>query len=137
VPTIVESDNKIRGAYTKRLCDTLDRWARRSGFTIKGSHAASSKLGIGVAVLQWSERSARTPAPDVPADLLATLDRLRKITTRKVNSFELARGVKAFDGDRLYIVKPLGQRRWTETAALNDADEIASSILMQSPEGVA
>jgi hypothetical protein len=35
------------------------------------------------------------------------------------------------------VVKPLSQRFWTETAALNDADEIAGSILMHSPEGVA
>lgn len=47
-----------------------------------------------------------------------------------MNTFELARGVKVFDGDRLYIVKPLSRRYWTETAALNDADEIAGSILM-------
>jgi hypothetical protein len=42
-----------------------------------------------------------------------------------------------FDGDRLYLVKPIGQRFWTETAALNDADEIASAILMQTGQGVA
>jgi hypothetical protein len=90
-----------------------------------------------VVVLQRSERSIASAAPDVPADLLAALDQLRKVTSPKLNTFELARGIKAFDGDRLYVVKPLSQRFWTETAALNDADEIAGSILMHSPEGVA
>jgi hypothetical protein len=69
-------------------------------------------------------------------DLLVSLARLRKITARKLNSFELIRGAKIFDGDRLYIVKPVGQRFWTETAALNDADEIAGTILMHAPQGV-
>jgi hypothetical protein len=137
VPTIVESDAKLLGLYTKRLCETLDRWARRSGFAVKGSHTSSSKLGIGVTVLQRSERSAKAAPPEVPPDLLATLDRLRQLTSRKLNTFELARGVKAFDGDRLYVVKPIGQRNWTGTAALNDADEIAGIILMHVPEGVA
>jgi hypothetical protein len=70
-------------------------------------------------------------------DLLSALDRLRKITSQKLNTLELIRGAKVFDGDRLYLVKPIGQRFWTETAALNDADEIASAILMQTGQGVA
>jgi hypothetical protein len=70
-------------------------------------------------------------------DLLSALDRLRKSTSQKLNTLELIRGAKVFDGDRLYLVKPIGQRFWTETAALNDADEIASAILMQTGQGVA
>jgi hypothetical protein len=46
---------------------------------------------------------------------------------------EIIRGIKIFDGDRLYLVKPIGQRFWTQTAALNDADEIAGTILMHTP----
>jgi len=33
------------------------------------------------------------------------------------------------------VVKPIGQRFWTQTAAMNDADEIAGTILMRSPKG--
>lgn len=69
-------------------------------------------------------------------DLLAALDRLRKVSSQKLNTFELIRGAKVFDGDRLYLVKPIGQRYWTETAALNDADEIAGTILMRTPQEV-
>ena len=69
-------------------------------------------------------------------DLLAALDRLRKVSSQKLNTFELIRGAKVFDGDRLYLVKPIGQRYWTETAALNDADEIAGTILTRTPQEV-
>jgi hypothetical protein len=40
--------------------------------------------------------------------------------------------VKVFDKNLLYITKPLGQRFWTNTAALNDADEVAATILTRS-----
>ena len=62
------------------------------------------------------------------------LERLREVTSQKLSSFELIRGAKVFDGDRLFLVKPIGQRFCTETAALNDADEIAGTILM-APQG--
>ena len=68
---------------------------------------------------------------------MGALERLRKVTSRKLNTLELIRGAKVFDRDRLYLVKPIGQRFWTETAALNDADEIAGTILMHTPQGVA
>ena len=66
-------------------------------------------------------------------DLIGALDRLRMTVTEKFNAFEMARGIKVFNENRLYIVKPLAQRFWTQTAALNDADEIAGSILMHTP----
>jgi hypothetical protein len=137
VPTITQSDGKWRDSYVKRVCKTLNVWARRNGFVVRGSQRAAPLLGIGVCALERSLRSDDGEPPTIADDLLGVLDDVRKNVSRKLNAFELARGVKAFDGDRLYIVKPLGQRYWTETAALNDADEIAGSVLMQNPEGVA
>jgi hypothetical protein len=40
--------------------------------------------------------------------------------------------LKVFDHNLLYITEPLGLRFWMNTAALNDADEIAATILMQT-----
>jgi hypothetical protein len=59
---------------------------------------------------------------------------LREIALKRRAALEFVRGVKVFDEDRLYIVKPLDQRNWTLTAAMNDADEIAGSLLMQRSE---
>jgi hypothetical protein len=105
---------------------------------VQGYSRVSSNLGIGVAILQKT-RSGVTSIPENHGtdDLITALDRLRKVTAQQLNTFELIRGAKIFDRDRLYIVKPIGRRFWTETAALNDADEIAGSILMNSPQGVA
>lgn len=67
----------------------------------------------------------------VGKDMLAALENLRKAAPQKHNTLDLVRGVMAFSGNRLYVVKPIGQRLWTQTAAMNDADEIAGTILMR------
>lgn len=84
------------------------------------------------------ERSAATtPMNGISKDMLAALDVVREAATQKNNTLDLVRGVMAFSGNRLYLVKPIGQRHWTQTAAINDADEIAGTLLMRSPkEGV-
>ena len=132
VPTVEPSKQAQRDDYTNRLCATLNEWAKNSPFVVEGLAIASASLGIGVAMLEKNARGSATPAPlHDGGDLLASLERLRRLTSRRLNTVELVRGTKVFEQDRLYIVKPIGQRFWTETAALNDADEIAGSILMQ------
>lgn len=138
VPTIEPSKEKQRDDYTKRLCDTLNEWAKSAPFVVRGCTTASATLGIGIAILQKTlVGQAACELPDDFGDLLAALEHVRKVTSRKLNTFELIRGAKVFDRDRLYLVKPIGQRFWTQTAALNDADDIAGTILMHTPEGVA
>ncbi|MBK5292828.1 MAG: N-6 DNA methylase [Acidobacteriia bacterium] len=138
IPTIAPSNQQQRDDYTKCLCDTLNGWAKSGPFVVQGRATASAELGIGVTVLQKtrSGKVASGPPQDL-SDLLAALDRLRKVTSQKFNTFELSRGAKVFDRDCLYVVKPIGQRFWTQTAALNDADEIAGTILMHTPQRVA
>jgi hypothetical protein len=138
IPTIKPTTEEQQKRYMNRLCDTLNGWATDGPFVVQGHATVSAKLGIGVAILQKTRAGDTTfqKPNDSDDDLLAALERLRKITSKKLNTFELIRGAKVFDRNRLYLVKPTGQRFWTETAALNDADEIAGSILMSTPQGV-
>jgi hypothetical protein len=136
IPTLKQSTDAQQNRYITRLCETLNGWASGGRFNVEGRAVVSSQLGIGVAVLRKTSTGVTSKDEIQLDDLLVSLARLRKITARKLNSFELIRGAKIFDGDRLYIVKPVGQRFWTETAALNDADEIAGTILMHAPQGV-
>lgn len=138
IPTLKPSSDAQQTLYISRLCDTLNGWAKGGSFTVQGYMSVSQKLGVGVAVLRKAIVGAvPLKDPEHVEDFLTALARLRKVTAKRLNTFELLRGAKVFDRDRLYLVKPVGQRYWTETAALNDADEIAGTILMQSPEGVA
>ncbi|HEV2965218.1 MAG TPA: N-6 DNA methylase [Candidatus Angelobacter sp.] len=131
IPTIKPSTEAQQSRYVKRLCETLNGWARTDRAIVQGKAAISEKLGIGVAILQKTRAAVVMPNnANETIDLLAAFDRLRTLTSKKINTLELVRGAKVFDQDRLYLVKPTGQRFWTETAALNDADEIAGTILM-------
>ena len=135
IPTIEPAGEPERKEYTQRLCETLNAWGKRSAYAVHGHSVASPKLGVAIAFLQKIARDAPAPAPpDGLTDLLAALDELQRVTAHRLNVFELLRGAKIFDGDRLYVVKPIGRRFWTQTAALNDADEIAGSILMSSAQ---
>jgi hypothetical protein len=44
-------------------------------------------------------------------------------------SIRQMRDLKVFDENDLYVLKPFSQRYWTDTAALNDADELMMAIL--------
>ena len=140
IPTIMPSTQSQQEKYVLRLCDTLNWWTKNGQVTVQGYVMSSLALGVAVAVLRKQRKGEVVdPAPEPPdaENLLSALDRLRGAISQKLNTLELIRGAKLFDRDQLYLVKPIGQRFWTETAALNDADEIVGTILMQTGQGVA
>ena len=132
IPTVIPSGKTQGDKYAQRLSQTLNDWAKGSPFVVEGKWFPSSKLGVGMAVLQKTLPGRKVPnSTEDFEDVLTALHNLREISGQKLNTFELIRGAKVFDRDRLFLVKPIAQRFWTETAALNDADEIAGTILMQ------
>jgi hypothetical protein len=136
VPTIMPVKSAQLDSYRDRVCEMLNGWARCGRFAVRGHVRSSESLGVGVAIFEKIDRSeASAPTPNTNGDLLKTLNRLSKVASRKHAAIDLVRGVMVFDRNRLYLVKPIGQRYWTQTAAMNDADEIAGTILMRSPQG--
>jgi hypothetical protein len=134
IPAIEPSTNDDRVRYTNRLCNALNGWAQGGHAKVVGSATVSNEIGLGLVTLQKLNRGSAIPAPTENGKLIAALGKLRDAASLKANTFEMLRGIKVFDGPQLYLLKPLGLSNWSETAALNDADEIAGSILMQSPE---
>ena len=133
VPTVEHSSDKQQIAYKNRVCSMLNKWAKNSQQVVRGITTSSSMLGIGMVVLEKIPRSeADKPMTTNDKDILHSLDRLRKAIPRRQRTIDPVRGLMLFDKNRLYVVKPIGQRHWTQTAALNDADEIAGTILMHS-----
>ncbi|GAB5441355.1 MAG: N-6 DNA methylase [Fuerstiella sp.] len=131
VPTVKSSSSQQRDAYVERLSGLLSEWAKRGTQGVRGYSIVSEKSGVGLAVLEKVDRSAiNEPMHSTDDTLVETLARLREIASRKHVAIELVRGIKIFDRNRLYIVKSLDQRNWTLTSAMNDADEIAGSLLM-------
>lgn len=135
VPSVMPATQSARQAYLDRLCLVLNGWAKQGPFGVRGQVQGSDLLGIGLAVIEKVEHSQMTePMPPVGSDLLQLLSKVREAIPRHYRTLDVVRGVMVFDRTFLYVLKPGGQRFWTQTAAMNDADEIAATILMRLPE---
>ena len=135
VPTIQPTNHEHRAMYTRLLCDTLNDWANKE-YQVHGRTAVDARVGVGLVVLEKTQRGQLPAHLDAAIeDVLSVIIRLQQTAAKSYGTFELVRGLKVFDKNLLYITKPLGQRFWTNTAALNDADEIATTILTRSSAG--
>lgn len=135
VPTVKHSSPEQRDAYRNRICETLNGWQKASRYLVQGRTLASDTLGVGIVLLEKNLRSEKSPPPTGDHDdLLQALDRLRKVAFRKNAHIDPIHGLMIFDQRQLYIVKSIAQRHWTQTSALNDADEVAGTILMHSSQ---
>jgi hypothetical protein len=116
----------------------LNNWAKRGKYKVRGAVHGSDSMGIGMAVLDKVIHSeANSDVSNDSATMLKALDHLRRSLPQRLATLDLVRGMLVFDQNRLYVVKPIGQRYWTQTAAMNDADEIAGTILMRPLQGEA
>lgn len=129
IPTLQMSTKSVRDEYTRVLCETLNEWASGSGYVLVGSVLTSPLSGIGVLVLDKVKKGRPDPVQGEPEDVIAVLERLERAYRKDLGTVSIVRNVKVFEPNTLYLTKPLSQRFWTRTAALNDADGIAASIL--------
>jgi hypothetical protein len=133
IPTLKESSPDGRKHYAEVLSETLNDWARGGPYRVHARVDSSLESGVGVVVLD--RRKDGRPANGGVQEwngLLSLINHLRSTFKTRLGSVELLRGVKVFDRDNVYVFKPLDQRFWTTTAALNDADDIATSVLLRS-----
>lgn len=132
LPTLKAAPTDYRKRYVDMLCQTLNDWAREGPYRIHGRTYASNSSGVATVIL---DRTRNGPLPAGAetdgAALMTVLDNLQRTFAKELGSIELLRGVKVFDKESLYLFKPLAQRFWTRTAALNDADDIAATVLMR------
>lgn len=135
VPTLKQSTESKRGAFLQLLCSTLNQWAS-DNYQVHGSIVADPSLGVGMVVLEKTRRDENpTQLTGYHENILKAIDDLQHTTIKAPGTFDLVRGVMVFHKNLIYITKPLGQRFWTRTAALNDADQIAATILTSSARG--
>ena len=134
VPTILPARPADYSEYVKLLCETLNGWASEA-YQVHGTAVSDGNIGVGMVVLEKTRRGEQPGHLDgATRDVLGALHRLQRGAAKSRGSVELVRGLKVFDKTLLYVTKPIGRRFWTRTAALNDADEIAGTILMRPPK---
>ena len=136
VPGLAVGTETQGEAYTERLCATLNEWARTSGYSVRGTFTISESLGVGVVLLEKIRLVDCTePSPRIGHDLPRVLRRIRDALATDAGSWMSPREVMLFDGNRLYVLKPAARVHWTETAALNDADALAATLLAGARAG--
>ncbi len=140
IPTLAESGTSDREGYAELLCRTINRWARRSRYSLEPSLGIARKEGFALLTLnKVAERLILTDCAqehELSSKLRKVLSRIAKASVRKgPGGLTYLRGYAHFEENCVHILKPLSRRHWTKTAALNDADEMAMYIAaMSAPE---
>lgn len=130
VPGLAIGTERQGEMYAKRLCATLNEWARPSGYSVRGTFTISGSLGVGVVLLEKVRLAERTgSSPRIGRDLPRVLRKIRDALAVDGGSWTSLREVVLFDRNWLYVLKPAARVHWTETAALNDADALAATLL--------
>ncbi len=118
-----------RKAYASTLAATFSGWTRKkSNLAVTGRIATE----LGLAMLSFTVGTER-PYEEKNAEMEVeeVLKRIRDSNDDSTVSYQLLKGFIFYDGPKAYLIKPLSQRNWTRTAALNDADEILSQMMME------
>lgn len=135
VRTIESPTPDERSNYVELLCNILNSWAKRSKFRVNGRIEYSSVLGESIVTLWKSPKVERVKQIQTSDDLQVALKNIQQALPDQIGRFRYYRNLKVFDGNKLYMLKPLARRHWTKTAAINDADEIAAAILSSGRSG--
>jgi len=132
-PTLKQPENEDCKRYTKTLCEMLNNFGRGSKFKVKGEVVKGQPYSI-VHVAMTDRACRNIPVSTAEKKLAKIFDRMKTLLQQEQGRFVFCQNLKVFDGNSLYILKPMQMRFWSRTAALNDADEVAGSII-QSQRG--
>jgi len=128
IPTLREPNKGECKTYAKTLCEMLNHFGKGSQFKVR----SEVFKGVPYSVVQVSltdRVSKSVPITDTKEKLASVLKRMESLLQEKKEPFVFCQNLKVFDGDSLYVLKPMQMRFWSRTTALNDADEIAGYIL--------
>jgi hypothetical protein len=130
IPATVVPSRADVSAYLERQLEALNLWSDDKSTVVTGTAYYSDESGLGVVDLRRAERGKikRTPLAVEPLED-AVLSEVRDLLRETKGGLSEVRDVVLLDDDRCLLIKRLSQRGWTRTAALNDADTIASAIL--------
>ena len=128
----VSDDQQV--AYADTLCDAMAAYCGKDtlGKPRKGPYAATVFRGSPYSIIRVDKVShPRTTAMEKSSrELHSVLARLQPLLDQEHGQFVFCQNLKVFCEDALYVLKPRQYRFWMRTAALNDADEIAGTLLL-------
>jgi hypothetical protein len=133
IPTLANVSKETSQVYTQTLCEMLNHFGKGSQFKVNGRVIKGNPYSV-VQVTLAESIDKNIPVITASDALKKTFKLMEPHLQRKQGRFVFCQNLKVFDGDDLYLLKPMQMRFWSHTAALNDADEIAGSII-QSRKG--
>jgi len=128
IPTLKQPREQHCRIYTKTLCEMLNHFGKGSQFKVKGEVYRGMPYSV-VHISLTDRVSTSVPVTGAKEKLASVIMRMESLLQEKKDWFVFCQNLKVFDGDSLYVLKPMQMRFWSRTAALNDADEIAGAIL--------
>jgi hypothetical protein len=135
IPTLDDSTPEGRQAYADILCQTLNRWAKRSGHSVVGETRIAKREGLALLTLTKHSHLIEWPTcheEEMSLRFRRILERVAKASLSEgMAGLVYLRGFALFEETQVHILKPLAVRHWTRTAALNDADELACFMAEQ------
>jgi N-6 DNA Methylase len=133
IPTLRRTDRMEQSwhrDYAAQLCRTINGWAQRQSWKLEASLHISSRLGLGLLTLrQTPTKPSAYQEKSAGVDFNRVLERLQKASLRRQGCLSFLRGFALIEERTIHILKPLNVRHWTQTAALNDADNIVEQML--------
>ncbi len=134
IPTLRPIQQESIFVYSEVLCDVLAGYFGKKtiGENCKAPFSASIFHGYPYTIVQLEKvpRARKIRAGVNSEKMKEILHCLESILEEQVGSFTFCKNIKVFYDEALYIIKPSQYRFWLKTAALNDADEIMSAIVV-------
>ena len=128
IPTLEQPKKQNCITYTQTLCEMLNHFGKGSQFKVNGKVYKGIPYSV-VRISLVNKISKDVLVSDAKNELAFVIKRMESLLKEKKGPFVFCQNLKVFDGDSLYVLKPMQMRFWSRTAALNDADEIAGYIL--------
>lgn len=133
IPTLKETKKKECHVYAETLCEMLNNFGKGGKFKVKGEVYRGMPYSV-VHISLTDKISKNVPVSNAKEELASVIKKMETLLQNKKGQFIFCQNLKAFDGNSLYILKPMQRRFWSPTTALNDADEIAGAIISSKRE---
>ena len=128
--TLAPATSQNRETYAELLCKSINTWCRRAPLKVSANVQVAPELGLGLLILTKSEKKEKFTDSNISnAEIIKLLQMIHQsLLVEEYSYLALQRRYVHFERDRVYMVKPLEMRYWTQSAALNDADEIFAAM---------
>ncbi|MHB0946651.1 MAG: hypothetical protein ACYC3B_05735, partial [Sedimentisphaerales bacterium] len=128
IPTLADVNEPQTKEYAKTLCEMLNNFGKGNAFKVNGEIIKGQPYSV-VQLSLTNKIRQEVPISTANSRLTEIFEQMKLLLQKKSGRFVFCQNLKVFDGNDLYILKPMQMRFWSKTTALNDADEIATAII--------